>query len=89
MNPQVSELLRMQREYPFHVTIKNARAYSKAPWSELGRATAESKGVVLANTYNNRKTRRLNVLVGFKSERDRLDFLDKATEQFREFLVNS
>lgn len=88
MNPRLSELLRRQRQYPFHVTIKNARAYTKAPWLELERATAEFKGVVLANTYNNLKTRRLNVLVGFKSERDRLDFLDKATEQFREFLVN-
>ena len=89
MNPRISELLKMQRQYPFHVTIKNARAYSKAPWRELGWATAEFKGVVLVNSYNNLKTRRLNVLVGFKSERDRLDFLDKATEQFREFLVNS
>ena len=88
MNPQLSDLLRMQRQYPFHVTIKNARAYSKAPWRELERATAEFEGVVLANTYNNRKTRRLNVLVGFKSERARLDFLDKTSDQFREFSVN-
>lgn len=88
MNPQLADLLRLQREYPLHVTLKNARAYSKSPWRELQQVVAEFRGMVLANTYNNRKTRRLNVLVGFKRERDRLDFLDKATEQFREFAVN-